>query len=238
MHGRLGATIRDDIAHSSEGRRRRDRRLEFGDLVGQRVGGASVGGHICAGRRHLHALVDYDLLDAGGRRVGGLSAQPARARLWFQDLKVLGACVGSSAGVPIMGQCWASPVASLACANGRLRLRSRVQTQYTYAEGGDGLWYTGTIMGAWSNETVSVQYDDGDVWTGKSLYCYLLPNGLPTPQPYGVPSQGAHVTPPGEAVVFAHAVGHAVQGTTCEQQQEAPVIGRPVGYAHRIIGSQ
>ena len=112
-----------------------------------------------------------------------------------------------------MGQCFASPVPSLPCANGTLALSSRVQTQYTLDEGGDGLWYTGTIQALWDNGECSIKYDDGDKWTGRSVYAYLLPAGSPglsQLQPYGAQGQGGYVQPPlgrpGEPAVAAQAV--------------------------------
>ena len=140
-----------------------------------------------------------------------------------------------------MGQCLASPAASAPCANGSLVLSSRVQTQYTRDEGGDGLWYTGSITGLWNDGSVAVQYDDGDSWRGRAIYCYLLPAGSPGMtqlQPYGVPSQGCHVRPPGE-VAQAVPVRHAFQPGEGEPREPAvianvdvavgrPVVGRPV----------
>ena len=107
---------------------------------------------------------------------------------------------GQDVQLDVMGQCFATPVGTLNGANGALVVGSRMQTQYTFDEGGDGMWYTGTITGLYTNGIADVRYDDGDKWSGLSLYCYLLPNGSPgltQPQPYGVPSQGLHVMPPG-----------------------------------------
>ena len=132
-----------------------------------------------------------------------------------------------------MGQCFATSVTSLPCANGIVCLHSRIQTQYTFNEGGDGMWYTGTITGLWSNSMVDVRYDDGDDWTGKAIYCYLLPSDSPgqsLPQPYGVPSCGGHVAPPGGGaeVVQAIPVMQAFAVAAPAAVRGRPAVGRPV----------
>ena len=62
-------------------------------------------------------------------------------------------------------------------ANGAsLRPGARVQTENTIEEGGDGDWYPGTVtlinpaLGH-----VSIEYDDGDSWTGPAAEVQLLP---------------------------------------------------------------
>ena len=132
--------------------------------------------------------------------------------------------------------CFASAVPSLPCANGHVTYGARIQTQYTYDEGGDGLWYTGTVVSCTSDGCVSVKYDDGDRWTGKAIFCYLLPEGSPgltLPQPYGVPSQGGHVAPPGGHPMSATPVVQAIPVHVGADAGEAgargrPVVGRPV----------
>ena len=128
-----------------------------------------------------------------------------------------------------MGCCLAKPVPTLQGADGTLARMTRVQTQYTYDEGGDGMWYTGTVMNLWDDGNVQIRYDDGDKWVGRSVYCYLLPRGHPghqRPQPYGVPSQGACVTPPGSiGTDVAIAVPVVVVGQAVPSNA---VVGRPV----------
>ena len=51
----------------------------------------------------------------------------------------------------------------------------RVQTQYTFAENGDGQWYTGTIVRiSPCNLEVTIKYDDGDDWTGSVYDVYHI----------------------------------------------------------------
>merc|ERR1719343_1740314 len=82
-----------------------------------------------------------------------------------------------------MGQCaQSSPVGGggrgiadhKKCANGILRVGSRVKTQYTRAEGGDDRWYSGTIVKVFANDRAKIKYDDGDVWTGETKWIYLV----------------------------------------------------------------
>eukprot|EP00929_Paragymnodinium_shiwhaense_P100775 TRINITY_DN63354_c0_g2_i1.p1 TRINITY_DN63354_c0_g2~~TRINITY_DN63354_c0_g2_i1.p1 ORF type:complete len:1126 (+),score=241.03 TRINITY_DN63354_c0_g2_i1:142-3519(+) len=48
----------------------------------------------------------------------------------------------------------------------RYGVGSRVKTQYTRSEGGDGSWYVGTVIAAHPDGSVTIKYDDGDEWTG------------------------------------------------------------------------
>mmetsp|Transcript_56179 Transcript_56179/g.156479 ORF Transcript_56179/g.156479 Transcript_56179/m.156479 type:complete len:81 (-) Transcript_56179:99-341(-) len=63
---------------------------------------------------------------------------------------------------------------SCPCANGTVYQGSRVQTQWTIDEGGDGRWCPGTVRSVYTNGTVKISYDDGDTWTGDAAYVYLL----------------------------------------------------------------
>ena len=142
-----------------------------------------------------------------------------------------------------MGGCFSTSVAMLPCANGNLTVGARIQTQYTLSEGGDNLWYTGSITDLYSNGDAAVRYDDGDRWTGRAIYCYLLPSGSPgmrQPQPYGAPSQGLAVIPPGTtcgtsvaratpALVTAMPVVTGVVARTHASDAALPhVVGRPL----------
>jgi len=81
------------------------------------------------------------------------------------------------------------------CANGILGVGSRVQTQYTRDEGGDDRWYSGTITKVFANNRASIRYDDGDKWTGETMYIHLLqprsgPGPSQPPMQQGVPLAG------------------------------------------------
>ena len=55
---------------------------------------------------------------------------------------------------------------------------SRVRTQYTVEEGGDGEFYDGVVTALRTDlGTVSIMYDDGDTWTGGAEDVELLPKG-------------------------------------------------------------
>jgi len=87
------------------------------------------------------------------------------------------------------------------CANGFLRKGSRVQTQYTRAEGGDDRWYSGTITQVYANQKAKIHYDDGDRWTGDTMHIYLL---SPASQPQGPPMAAPTMQPdPGNMVMTA-----------------------------------
>merc|ERR1712048_355661 len=81
-----------------------------------------------------------------------------------------------------MGSCQSSPVGGggkgeahqVQCANGLIQTGSRVQTQYTRAEGGDDQWYSGTIVKVFANNHAKIKYDDGDKWEGPTQHIYLL----------------------------------------------------------------
>ena len=122
-----------------------------------------------------------------------------------------------------MGSCFAKELLSLPCANGMLFKGARVQTQYTRSEGGDDLWYTGTVRSLLDIGSASIEYDDGDRWSGNPIYVYMLPPGAPahtSPQPYGAPSQGASVLPPTEGAQL-------VMGTVVAAVP-ATAVGRPM----------
>ena len=107
--------------------------------------------------------------------------------------------------------CFAPAVHSLAGANGVLVIGSRVQTQYTLDEGGDGLYYTGTVTELHSGGEASIRYDDGDSWTGSAMFCFLLPHNHPGLQhrlPGGMPSQ--HTGSIMQAVPVDHGIVQAV----------------------------
>ena len=126
-----------------------------------------------------------------------------------------------------MGGCFSTSVTMLPCANGSLTMGARIETQYTLDEGGDNLWYTGSITGLYSNGNADVRYDDGDRWSGRAIYCYLLPRGSPgmtQPQPYGAPSQGHAVMPPGSC---GTGVAHATPVVTKAMPVVTGVVAQP-----------
>mmetsp|Transcript_76526 Transcript_76526/g.222289 ORF Transcript_76526/g.222289 Transcript_76526/m.222289 type:complete len:111 (-) Transcript_76526:116-448(-) len=82
---------------------------------------------------------------------------------------------------------------STQCANGHVTVNSRVQTQYTRAEGGDDQWYQGTIKAVYADGTVKILYDDGDKWTGHAGSVWLLQAGPPMGAPMGAPMEGGQV---------------------------------------------
>merc|ERR1712046_377073 len=50
---------------------------------------------------------------------------------------------------------------------------SRIKTQYTFEEGGDGRWYAGTVKSVFADGRVHICYDDGDQWTGAGRLVHL-----------------------------------------------------------------
>ena len=78
------------------------------------------------------------------------------------------------------------PITDAPCANGAVCIGARVQTQYTIGEGGDGSWYQGRVLylfnGSSQNDSSSsyvatIEYDDGEEWTGAASAVYVLPDG-------------------------------------------------------------
>jgi len=66
------------------------------------------------------------------------------------------------------------------CANGSIIIFSRVQTQWTANEGGDGGWYSGQVVAiersiAREEFFAEIMYDDGDTWSGTTNDIYALP---------------------------------------------------------------
>lgn len=52
---------------------------------------------------------------------------------------------------------------------------TRVQTQWTVEEGGNGHWYAGTITALYpGGGRATIEYDDGDLWTGSLADVYML----------------------------------------------------------------
>eukprot|EP00929_Paragymnodinium_shiwhaense_P083548 TRINITY_DN44579_c0_g1_i2.p1 TRINITY_DN44579_c0_g1~~TRINITY_DN44579_c0_g1_i2.p1 ORF type:complete len:167 (+),score=15.80 TRINITY_DN44579_c0_g1_i2:116-616(+) len=71
-------------------------------------------------------------------------------------------------------------------ANGEIVPGSRVQTQYTVEEGGDGRWYQGTVKRVYREGTVYIKYDDGDEWTGSAMHVWLVDGPAPAEVASGV----------------------------------------------------
>lgn len=71
------------------------------------------------------------------------------------------------------------PTNEVPAANGVLRKGTRCQTQYERSEGGDDRWYVATVEAVYDSGKASLIYDDGDKWTGKGVYIYVLPPGHP-----------------------------------------------------------
>ena len=52
---------------------------------------------------------------------------------------------------------------------------TRVQTQWLPADGGDGSWFAGTVIAVYPGRmTATVEYDDGELWTGTLSRVYTL----------------------------------------------------------------
>jgi hypothetical protein len=97
-----------------------------------------------------------------------------------------------------------------------------VKTQWTRDEGGNDCWYNATVVKIYNTGKASLRYDDGDRWTGRALYCYLI--DAPASAPMGQPVAPEAVVLQGTAVpmpVMAVAVPEA-----------AVVAAEPVGYAY------
>mmetsp|Transcript_80474 Transcript_80474/g.225824 ORF Transcript_80474/g.225824 Transcript_80474/m.225824 type:complete len:104 (+) Transcript_80474:83-394(+) len=75
---------------------------------------------------------------------------------------------------------------SCQCANGHVAIGSRVQTQWTRAEGGNDQWFPGTVKAVFADGTIKIQYDDGDKWTGSAMQAWLL-QGMEGPPMGGAP---------------------------------------------------
>ena len=68
---------------------------------------------------------------------------------------------------------------SLSCANGTIRVGSRVQTQWDEGPHCDYKWYVGTVTRLFRSGNATITYDDPDEWTGAARYIYLLLTGHP-----------------------------------------------------------
>ena len=150
--------------------------------------------------------------------VGGLRAFLGQARIhhptlsrprWTTPIPLLAFGMGSSQSSPLGGG-GEGRAFEIECANGIIRNGSRVQTQYTRAEGGDDRWYAGTIVEVYANHKAKIRYDDGDKWTGDTMHIYLL-NPPPT---MAAPQQT-----PGMVVMTAVVPAGAGPG------QQIPVMG-------------
>ena len=75
-----------------------------------------------------------------------------------------------------------------------LYVGTRVQTQWTREEGGDGRWYPGRVVAMLASGEVTIKYDDGDDWTGSGLDVHLLDGAHPLKTTVGVADHGAAVT--------------------------------------------
>ena len=67
---------------------------------------------------------------------------------------------------------------------------SRVQSQWTVEEGGNGEWFSGRVEACYANGDCKVKFDDGDSWSGPGRYVRLLDAQPPQASPYGVPGYG------------------------------------------------
>jgi len=133
-----------------------------------------------------------------------------------------------------MGGCSSSPEAlePIPCANGRIDKGSRVKTQWTRDEGGNDQWYTATVVKIFDNGKASLRYDDGDRWTGRALFCYLLdpPPEAPMGQavaPEGVVLQGMAVPEPVVAVALPEAPVVAVEPVAMPMATPVAPMGYP-----------
>lgn len=135
----------------------------------------------------LLALVATALLglatDSGGgaqMRIGAHSAQPVSAR-----------------------QATAPPVG----ADGELLgVGTRVQSEWSRAEGGDGMWYAGTVVAIYPGAKATVEFDDGELWTGALSELYALRGEDEEAPPHmAVPAAVAVAVPSGGEVAGASA---------------------------------
>jgi len=91
-------------------------------------------------------------------------------------------------------------------ATGPLEVGSRVQTEWTREEGGDGRWYPATVQKCYESGEVYLLYDDGDTWKGSGKYVYDLNAALPPlggPAQAGPPAPQKNVPPPSAATKAA-----------------------------------
>ena len=70
-------------------------------------------------------------------------------------------------------------VGQITCANGTLMKGTRCQTQWERQEGGNDLWFCGTVQAVYDSGQACIRYDDGDTWTGEARYIWLLPSNHP-----------------------------------------------------------
>ena len=70
-------------------------------------------------------------------------------------------------------------VGQITCANGTLMKGTRCQTQWERQEGGNDLWFCGTVQVVYDSGQARIRYDDGDTWTGDARYIWLLPPNHP-----------------------------------------------------------
>eukprot|EP00928_Gymnodinium_smaydae_P058192 TRINITY_DN4141_c1_g2_i1.p1 TRINITY_DN4141_c1_g2~~TRINITY_DN4141_c1_g2_i1.p1 ORF type:complete len:201 (-),score=35.55 TRINITY_DN4141_c1_g2_i1:75-620(-) len=96
-----------------------------------------------------------------------------------------------------MGNCQGPELADTAVDGAGVLLQrgSRVQTQYTISEGGDGRWYKGTVRQIYVGNQVFIRYDDGDTWTGPAQYAFDLsapgPPGFTSARAAAAAAEGA-----------------------------------------------
>ena len=86
--------------------------------------------------------------------------------------------VGTAAGPPTAGVIVGTLV-DVQGADGPLSVGTRVQTQWTRAEGGDDSWHAGRVVAFLASGEVKIKYNDGDDWTGSGGEVHLLDGAHP-----------------------------------------------------------
>ena len=127
-----------------------------------------------------------------------------------------------------------SPVPEVQAANGQLRKGVRCQTQWEREEGGNDKWYCATVQECYDSGKAKLVYDDGDTWTGKAVYIYLLPPGHPGAAqkvPQGADTQAG---PAG----LVQSVAQPVYGLqpAMHMQQPPPMYGQPMMSQPVVMG--
>ena len=79
-----------------------------------------------------------------------------------------------------------------------LGVGTRVQSEWSRAEGGDGMWYAGTVVAIYPGAKATVEFDDGELWTGALSELYALRGeDEEAPPRMAVPAAAAVAVPSG-----------------------------------------
>eukprot|EP00927_Polykrikos_kofoidii_P030896 TRINITY_DN26576_c0_g2_i1.p1 TRINITY_DN26576_c0_g2~~TRINITY_DN26576_c0_g2_i1.p1 ORF type:complete len:187 (-),score=25.89 TRINITY_DN26576_c0_g2_i1:81-641(-) len=128
-----------------------------------------------------------------------------------------------------MGQS-GSTAASANGANGTLRVGSRVRTQWTREEGGDGNFYSGKVTHVFENDEVKIKYDDGDTWKGSAKFAWSMEPGTLQPREGGESQPASGQVVQGRLVSNNVVEGHLVGNNAADSNSHfppLPPIGQP-----------